>query len=204
MPETVTSDDAQYALDLVRTICSTVGPGLPGSRQERQRAEIIRSELASRLGEENVAIEEFELAPAAFLGVFPLAALLIALATLAYVSVAGLSGAAAWLPLPAPWACPWHRWWRSSASTSCTTSSSTAFPQGPLAECRWHSSLARGQSEEAVDAVRPPRQRLGEHLDWHAWPRPLCHRTDGTCSPTSSWQPPVPSSWRAWSRAVPR
>lgn len=39
MPEMINSDDAQYALDIVKTICTQVGPGLPGTSQERERAE---------------------------------------------------------------------------------------------------------------------------------------------------------------------
>ncbi len=39
MPEAITTDDAQYALDLVKKSAPEVGPGLPGTSQERQRAE---------------------------------------------------------------------------------------------------------------------------------------------------------------------
>lgn len=67
----ITNDDAQYALDLVKKICNEVGPGLPGSTQERQRAEIIRKELESHLGTENVTVEEFTLAPDAALSPYP-------------------------------------------------------------------------------------------------------------------------------------
>ena len=45
MPEIITSDDAQYALDIVKKICTQVGPGLPGTSQERERAGIIKNEL---------------------------------------------------------------------------------------------------------------------------------------------------------------
>jgi hypothetical protein len=44
MTETITQDDAQYALDLVRRICAEVGPGVTASPQERARAEIIHKE----------------------------------------------------------------------------------------------------------------------------------------------------------------
>ncbi len=33
MPETITIQAAQYALDLVKKICREVGPGLPGRHQ---------------------------------------------------------------------------------------------------------------------------------------------------------------------------
>jgi hypothetical protein len=33
MPELVTSNDAHYAYDIVKAICTEVGPGLPGSSQ---------------------------------------------------------------------------------------------------------------------------------------------------------------------------
>ena len=38
MIEAITRDDAQYACELVKTICTEVGPGLPGSPQEQERA----------------------------------------------------------------------------------------------------------------------------------------------------------------------
>jgi hypothetical protein len=44
MAAEITPDDPQYALDLVRRICSEVGPGLPGTPQERQRAAILKAE----------------------------------------------------------------------------------------------------------------------------------------------------------------
>jgi hypothetical protein len=50
MPETITDSDAQYAFDIVKRICAEVGPGSPGTAQERERAAIIARELASHLG----------------------------------------------------------------------------------------------------------------------------------------------------------
>ncbi len=67
MPAIITSQDAQYAMDIVKTICAQVGPGLPGTSQERERAAMIQKELGSHLGAENVVFEEFTLAPQAFL-----------------------------------------------------------------------------------------------------------------------------------------
>jgi hypothetical protein len=58
MPAIMTEADARYAVDLVETICSEVGPGRPGSAQERQRAAIIGRELARHLGDADVAVEE--------------------------------------------------------------------------------------------------------------------------------------------------
>jgi hypothetical protein len=49
MPEIITDDDAHYAYDIVKMICAEVGPGLPGSSQERERATIIQKELESHL-----------------------------------------------------------------------------------------------------------------------------------------------------------
>jgi hypothetical protein len=67
----ISAQDAQYALDLVKKICTEAGPGLPGTPQERERAGIIKNELGVLLGMENVSEEEFELAPAAFLSTYP-------------------------------------------------------------------------------------------------------------------------------------
>jgi hypothetical protein len=68
MPQTITSQYAAYALKIVETICTQVGPGLPGTPQERERALIIKQELELHLGAENVAVEDFTFAPGAFLG----------------------------------------------------------------------------------------------------------------------------------------
>jgi hypothetical protein len=53
----ITNEDAGYALDMVKVICTQVGPGLPGSTQERERAYILKRELETHLGAENVAVE---------------------------------------------------------------------------------------------------------------------------------------------------
>jgi hypothetical protein len=96
MPETVTSNDAHYALDIVRTICTQVGPGLPGSCQERERAAIIRKELESHLGAGNVVTEEFTVAPGAFLGTYPIGALLTLVAVLLNISLGRFTGVSPW------------------------------------------------------------------------------------------------------------
>ncbi len=93
----ITSNDAHYALDIVKKICTTVGPGLPGSTQERARAMIIKDELVSHLGEDNVVVEEFTVASASFLGWLPVGAFLIFLAALFNVSIGKIGGLAPWL-----------------------------------------------------------------------------------------------------------
>lgn len=97
MPETITNKDAQYALDIVKEICREVGPGLPGTPQERERAAVIQRELESHLGTENVAVEEFTVAPGAFLGSLPLSALLIIIAALLNLSMGHIEGIVPWL-----------------------------------------------------------------------------------------------------------
>jgi hypothetical protein len=92
MPEIITSDDAQYALDIVKRICMQVGPGLPASPQERERAEIVKQELGSHLGAGNVFVEEFTLAPGAFLGAYPLSALFMLIAALLNISMGRFTG----------------------------------------------------------------------------------------------------------------
>ena len=97
MPEMITNQDAQYAFELVKTICTEVGPGLPGSSQERERAEIIIKELVSHLGSENVGIEEFTLAPGAFLGSMPISALFTLIAALLNISIGRFMLLSPWL-----------------------------------------------------------------------------------------------------------
>jgi NTE family protein len=56
MTETISNDDASYAFDLVKKICTEVGPGLPGSEKEQERAAVFRQELALHLGADRVFI----------------------------------------------------------------------------------------------------------------------------------------------------
>jgi hypothetical protein len=95
MPETITEIDAQYAIDIVKTICREVGPGLPGSTQERERAAIIKNELESHLGAGNVVVEEFTFAPGAFLSLYPTLFMLIAV--LLNISIGRFAGVSPWL-----------------------------------------------------------------------------------------------------------
>lgn len=90
MPEVITNDDANYAFEIVKTICTEVGPGLPGSSQERERAAIIKKELESHLGAGNVVVEEFTVAPDAFLSPFP--GLFMLIAVLLNISMGHLAG----------------------------------------------------------------------------------------------------------------
>jgi hypothetical protein len=97
MPDIITRDDAQYAFEIVKAICTQVGPGLPGTSQERARAALIEKELELHLGIENVAVEEFTVAPGAFLGALPISALLMLLAVLLNISVGRFMGISPWL-----------------------------------------------------------------------------------------------------------
>jgi hypothetical protein len=96
MVESIAREDAQYAFDIVKTICTEVGPGLPGSPQERGRAAIIAKELESHLGAGNVVVEEFTLAPDAFLSPYPIVLFMI-IAILLNVSLGHLTGVSPWL-----------------------------------------------------------------------------------------------------------
>jgi hypothetical protein len=93
MPETPTRDDANYAISLVKTICDEVGPGLAGSPQERARGALIAKELRAHLGAANVDVEEFTLAPGAFMGTLPIAAVLMIVATVLNVAAGAIGGA---------------------------------------------------------------------------------------------------------------
>ena len=97
MPEEITTQDAQYAWDIVNHICTQVGPGLPASPQEYRRAEFIRQELQAHLGAENVSVEEFSLAPDAFLGSQYITVLCMLVAVGLNISVERFTGISPWL-----------------------------------------------------------------------------------------------------------
>lgn len=97
MPEIISQKDADYAYDIVKRICSKVGPGLPGSPQERKRADIIKKELESHLGIDNVAVEEFTFAPDAFLSSYPLCGIFMLFAALLNISTGHITGISPWL-----------------------------------------------------------------------------------------------------------
>jgi Peptidase family M28 len=96
MPAEITTLDAEYALELVKKICTEVGPGLPGTSQERERAEIIQNELETHLGAGNVVVEEFIFAPDAFLSTYP-GALCMLLAVLLNISAGHFTGISSWI-----------------------------------------------------------------------------------------------------------
>lgn len=97
MSEKITSADAQYAIDIVKEICTKVGPGLPGTLQERRRAEIIERKLVSHLGIENVVTEEFTFAPGAALYGPAVSGILMILAVLLNISMGHFSGILPWI-----------------------------------------------------------------------------------------------------------
>jgi hypothetical protein len=97
MPEIITQKDAQYAFDIVQAICTEVGPGLPGSSQERARAAMIGRELEAYLGAGNVVSEEFTFAPGAFLGSQTMNALFILVAALLNISIGQFPGISPWV-----------------------------------------------------------------------------------------------------------
>ncbi len=96
MPAEISPEDAQYALDIVKSICDQVGPGLPATPQERARGEMIKKELERHLGEENVAVEEFTLAPDAFLSTFPAVGCTLA-AIILNIFAGHFHGTSAWI-----------------------------------------------------------------------------------------------------------
>jgi hypothetical protein len=96
MPEIITNDDAQYAFDIVKAICTQVGPGLPTTPQERERAAMIKNELESHLGAENVVVEEFSVAPDAFLSPYP-GVLCTVIAVLLNISMRRFTGITPWV-----------------------------------------------------------------------------------------------------------
>jgi hypothetical protein len=97
MPETITSNDGQYAFEIVKAICSEVGPGIAGSSQERERAEYIKKELVSHLGTKNVVVEEFTFAPAAFLGSQLISTLCMLTAVVLNIVTGLITGIQPWL-----------------------------------------------------------------------------------------------------------
>lgn len=104
MPERITERDACYALDLVETICTQVGPGLPGSPQERARAAILKKELESFLGAENVVAEEFTFASRAFVSAYPISAFFLLVTTLLNIFAGTFTGRYSWLIILAAFA----------------------------------------------------------------------------------------------------
>lgn len=96
MRDIISNHDAGYALEIVRKICHEAGPGLPGSSQERERALMIKMEMESHLGKDNVTAEEFKFAPWAFLSTYPVCAVLMLLSASLNISAGHVSGIATW------------------------------------------------------------------------------------------------------------
>jgi hypothetical protein len=97
MPGMITNNDAQYAWDIVKLICAQVGPGSPGSAQERERAALIKQELEAHLGAGKVVTEEFNVAPGAFLGAQRISAIFMLVAALLNFSTSRITGVSPWL-----------------------------------------------------------------------------------------------------------
>ncbi len=92
MEEKITDIDVGYALEIVNRICDRVGPGLPGSSKERERAEIIERELKLHLGEENVLVEKFIVSPFAFVSTYRVSAVFMVIAVLFNTAAGFFSG----------------------------------------------------------------------------------------------------------------
>ena len=97
MSEIISTKDADYAYDIVKKICSEVGPGLPGSLRERERADKVKKELESHLSTDNVAVEEFKFAPEAFLSSYPICGLFMLFAALLNISMGHILWVSPWL-----------------------------------------------------------------------------------------------------------
>ncbi len=89
---TVTGEDVSYAMDLVRRICTEVGPGVPGSAKERQRAAMIQKELETHIGAGNVAMEAFTVAPGALWGSARISAVFTLFAAVLNMSAGHIAG----------------------------------------------------------------------------------------------------------------
>jgi hypothetical protein len=78
----VTGADADYMFGVIKKICTEVGPGIPCSPQEEQRAMILKEEMEKLVGPENVAVEKAILAPGAVFGWFRWGCLLAVLSVI--------------------------------------------------------------------------------------------------------------------------
>ncbi len=66
MPIEIPESESDYMVSFIRRICEEIGPGAPGSPQERERGMVVKEELEKIC--EDVVVEDFTLAPRAFLG----------------------------------------------------------------------------------------------------------------------------------------
>lgn len=78
MDENLIQEKSEFAYNLVKTICTEIGPGCPGSQQEFKRAIFLKNELEKFM--DSVEVEEFECAPKAFLGWFKIGVVLASFA----------------------------------------------------------------------------------------------------------------------------
>ncbi len=78
MVEFFKDDDARYAHDFIKAVCTDIGPGCPCSPQERKRAMKVKEEMEKSVG--SVQVEDFKCAPDTYLGWFKLGALCAAVA----------------------------------------------------------------------------------------------------------------------------
>lgn len=68
LDRTIFDREVAYMFGFIKRICTEIGPGIPCSPQERQRALVIKEEMQATLGADNVEVEQTVLAPKAFLG----------------------------------------------------------------------------------------------------------------------------------------
>ncbi|MBN2152575.1 MAG: M20/M25/M40 family metallo-hydrolase [Candidatus Lokiarchaeota archaeon] len=73
MVEFVKEEDARYAHEFIKAVCTEIGPGSPCSPQERQRAMRAKEEMEKTA--DSVHVEDFKCAPGAYVGWFKLGAL---------------------------------------------------------------------------------------------------------------------------------
>ena len=89
MANEVSDEDLEYAYQLIKQICTEIGPGAPGTAQERQRAQFIQQELEKLV--DTVAVEEFTCSPATHLSWIKLGVSLVAASVVCYsLSVQGV------------------------------------------------------------------------------------------------------------------
>jgi hypothetical protein len=82
MVDFVNDDDARYAHDFIKAVCTEIGPGCPCSPQERKRAMKAKEEMNKSV--DSVQVEDFTCAPDAYLGWFKLGALCAVIAMILF------------------------------------------------------------------------------------------------------------------------
>lgn len=80
--EHVREEDGEYAYQLVKKICTEVGPGCPCTPQERARAMIVKNELETIV--DTVDMEEFTCSPGSFFGWFRVGVVLAVVSAIFY------------------------------------------------------------------------------------------------------------------------